>query len=205
MGVHPIVIQKISILMAFTYGLVSFFTPCMFPLIPILLPISYSRGFGGVVNFSLGFVVTYAILGIVPIRIQSPAALKYAISIVLIIMGILYIMEKNLKSGKILKFILEKETSLPSVVLGIGIGWIWMACATPILGGIISLLSLSESYKRGVLLMVTYSLGILIPFLALGKFLSEILENLSERKKKTIRIIGGTLIILSAVWIMKAL
>ncbi len=204
MEVHPIVIQNTSVLLAFLYGLITFFTPCMFPLIPILLPISYSRGFRGIVSFSLGFVLTYAILGVIPIHMKSPT-LKYVIALVLIAMGILHISGKSLKSGKILKFILEREEVFPPVLLGIGIGWIWMACATPILGSIISLLSFSESYARGVFLMVTYSIGILLPFLVFGKVLSSILDGLSEGKKRIIRVLGGILVILSAVWVIKAL
>ncbi len=204
MDIHPIIVQNVSTLTAFIYGLLAFFTPCMFPLIPILLPISYSRGFRGVVGFSFGFVATYTALGIIPLRIQSPI-LKYVVSVVLIIMGVLYISEKSLKSGKILKFILEKETVLPSTILGAGIGWIWMACATPILGSIISLISMSQSYKEGIFLMMIYSLGILIPFLGFGKLLSGFLERLSEKRRKMIRVLGGMLVILSALWIMKAL
>ncbi len=204
MGVHPIVVEHISVFMAFVYGLISFFTPCMFPLIPILLPIAFSKGFRGVVSFSLGFVITYAALGIIPLRFHSPL-FKYSISIVLIAMGILHITGKSLKNGKILKFVLEKEEILPPAVLGIGIGWIWMICATPILGSIISLLSFSDSYKEGISLMVIYSLGILMPFLGFGKVLSEILEKLSEKSKRAIRILGGAAVISSALWIMKAL
>ena len=204
MDIHPIVVQNVSILMAFVYGLISFFTPCIFPLIPILLPISYSNGFKGIVGFSLGFVITYAALGVFPIRAHS-SFLKYLIAIVLMTMGILHILGKNLKSGKILKFVLEKEKVLPPVALGAGIGWIWMACATPILGSIISLLSISESYGEGVLLMVAYSLGILVPFLGFGKFLSDALEKLDEKKRKLIRILGGITVISSAFWIAKAL
>ena len=204
MEVHPIVVQNVSVLMALVYGLISFFTPCMFPLIPILLPISYSRGFKGTIGFSLGFVITYAALGTIPLRVHSPQ-LKYPIAILLVLMGIFHITGKSLKSGKILKFVLEKEEILPPVVLGIGIGWIWMACATPVLGGIISLLSLSESYVKGILLMIVYSLGILVPFLVLGKFLSDTLENLSEGKRKVVRMLGGVLVISSALWIVKAL
>ena len=205
MKIDPIVVQNVSVLMAFVYGMVTFFTPCMFPLIPILLPLSYSKGFKGVVWFSIGFVATYAILGILPIHHVRPRILKYFITASLITAGTLHISGKNIKSGRILKFILNREDDLPSIIFGIGVGYIWMACATPVLGGIISLLSFSKSYLRGILLMIVYSIGILIPFLTIGKFFCETLENLNEKKKKLVRIIGGMLIISTAIWIVKAL
>lgn len=200
--VGPLQIQDVSPVVAFLHGILSFFTPCMFPLIPLLLPFALSRGWKGTFGFSLGFVLTFAILGIIPqsLRAFIPAGfLSKLAGIFVIVMGILFAAGVSGRSGKILKTLVESGERIPPAAAGVLVGFVWMACSTPILASILAMIALEESRLRGILCMILYSLGILIPFAVFGKFLSEFLENLSEGWKRIIRIAGGALIVMLGI------
>ena len=196
-------VVKVNAWMAFVHGLLSFFTPCMFPLIPILLPVATSGGKSGVFGFSIGFVSTFAALGILPPFVKYAASqdvLRPSVSIFVITMGVLHTFGIGGKSGWILKRVVDGK--LPSVLLGVGMGWIWMMCSTPVLASILSLLSLSESFEKGVISMLFYSAGILIPFLVFGNLISGFLENLNDSWKRTLRIAGGLILIAFGLYLL---
>ena len=196
-------VVKVNVWIAFVHGLLSFFTPCMFPLIPILLPVAMSGRKLGVLGFSAGFVSTFAVLGILPpfVKYAVPQdVLKPVVSVFMMAMGVLYTLGISGKSGWILKRVVDGR--LPSILLGVGIGWIWMMCSTPVLASILSLLSLSESFTKGVLCMIFYSAGILIPFLVFGNLVSDLLERMGEKWKKAFRIAGGIVLIAFGLYVL---
>jgi cytochrome c-type biogenesis protein len=170
---------------AFLGGLLSFLSPCVLPLVPSYL--GFVTGFTveemgsrrrlALVHaalFVLGFSLVFVALG------ASATALGTALRVykewlqrlggVLIILFGLYCLGV-LRLGFLARerrYHLEQKPVglLGSVLVGMAFGAGWSPCIGPILGGILSLAATEADLGRGLLLLVAYSAGLAVPFLA---------------------------------------
>ena len=62
-----------------------------------------------------------------------------------------------------------------SLLVGIGFGFGWSPCIGPILGSVLALASLETTLMKGVLLLVIYSIGLAIPFILSGIYITKFL------------------------------
>lgn len=171
--------------LAFTAGLLSFLSPCVLPLIPSYITFVTGMSLDDVPRarrtalvhsllFILGFTLIFLALGATA-TVLGRALLVYRdwitrIGGLLIIIFGLYM----LGVFNIAAFSRERRVHLAdkpvgylgSVLVGIAFGAGWTPCIGPILGSILIYTSSSASLERGLLLLLTYSLGLAIPFVA---------------------------------------
>jgi cytochrome c-type biogenesis protein len=176
--------MEAKIPLAFVAGLVSFATPCVLPLVPGYLSAVSGRevGAGGrrVVLASLpflaGFTVVFVVLG---------AAAGAAGSLVgenrrllLEVAGLLVVVLGFAFMG-LLPFPFLERLAAPGLVegarsrgstalLGAAFGVCAAPCIGPVLGSILALASESQTAAEGTLLLLVYSGGLAVPFLAVG-------------------------------------
>ena len=62
-----------------------------------------------------------------------------------------------------------------SLLVGIGFGFGWSPCIGPILGSVLALASLETTLMKGVSLLVVYSIGLAIPFILSGIYITKFL------------------------------
>jgi len=180
---------KPSIYIAFTAGVLSFFSPCVFPLIPsyiiyitgITLKDFSESGDRGrvrketVVNsllFIFGFSLVFVSLGaaaslIGQLLFQYRDVIRIVGGVIIIIFG-LYI------TGAFrLSFLdLERRFHLKvkpagyfgSFLVGITFAAAWIPCIGPILGSILILAGTTRTLHSGISLLIFYSLGLGLPF-----------------------------------------
>jgi cytochrome c-type biogenesis protein len=93
---------------------------------------------------------------------------------------------------------------LGSALIGISFGSTWTPCIGPILGAILALAGASQGIGQGVVLLMTYSIGLAIPFiltsLAVGHFMS-----FFQKFKKTFHVIylsGGIFLVLIGILVI---
>ena len=194
-SVKPIVVVDVGILTAFLHGLLSFFTPCMLPLIPFLVSLTGSKkGFWNLLMFVSGFSATFTFMGLFSAELGSfvPSNVLRIISgTIVLVFGFLFALDVSIfKVGKILKFVLERGESFPSIFLGMSLGLVWIPCSTPILASILAIAAQTSEKSRGALLLFVYSLGILLPFLTVGGILDKWLSP-SGKWRIFIRTVGG--------------
>jgi cytochrome c-type biogenesis protein len=180
----------LAVPVALVAGLVSFFSPCVIPLVPAYL--SYATGLSGadlaeegvsqrrrgrlflgsllfVLGFSTVFVLIGAFTGAVGSwLIEYRRELSVVLGVVSIVLGLVFMGMVPL---------LQREWrvhAVPSVglaaapVLGFLFGLGWTPCISPTLG-VIATLSLSEgTVARGALLSACYAFGVGLPFLLAG-------------------------------------
>ncbi|WP_026939597.1 cytochrome c biogenesis CcdA family protein [Hippea alviniae] len=173
---------------AFIGGLTSFFSPCIFPLIPVYISfvtgysleelknskdISPLNIFVRTTAFILGFSIIFISMGIVSSSVGTFlltnkilfARISGAIVILfgLQLAGILNIgfMSKTKKFTTCF----HSASILSSFVFGIIFAFGWSPCVGPILSSILILAADTASVKQGSLLLLLYSLGIGLPFL----------------------------------------
>ena len=182
--------ESISIIVAFSAGLLSFLSPCVLPLVPVYLaslagPEIFDAKTAGiripvflhslcfVAGFSLLFITMGAIAGLTGFAINPSLSLLNKISGSLLIAFGLFILVALkvpwLNYEKRLNPSLGHATGyLRSFFIGAAFSLAWTACVGPILGGILALALSSATAWRGAYLLAFYSLGLGLPFLIIG-------------------------------------
>ncbi len=206
-----------TIAIAFFAGLVSFFAPCVIPLVPAFL--GYLAGtrveeasrwalFGHSFLFVLGFGTVFAVLGVLLNTVLSNVAYTAQVwvgriaGIIIILFG-LYLVgllklnflqaEHKLKAPKF------RNRAVTSFVFGAAFAAGWTPCVGAVLGSILALAAAmpGESFA----LLVAYSLGLGIPFLITGLFAKEMLGWLQRDSRwlKYFNVVIGVVIIVLGI------
>ena len=202
---EPLTVAKVDIWVAFLHGLISFFSPCILPIIPFFVSVIFSKkGFFNLVMFLVGFSTVFIVSGFFSSEIGgiliSPLSKKITGTLI-IIMGVLMLMDINIfKLGKITKFSIERGYSLPSFILGALIGISWVPCSTPVLASILIIASYKKSLYS-ILLLFFYSLGMSLPLLIFGKLIDKWYDNSEKLKKvfKMAKALGAVFIIIIGI------
>ena len=209
-------------LIAFGAGLISFLSPCVLPLIPGY--ISYISGqslqeilnkkevnFFPLIIFCLGFSTVFVLLGasasfLGQTLLKNSEILRTIAGIVIIIfslqlIGIINIPYLNFEKRFDAK---ESRNILFPYVIGVAFGFGWTPCIGPILGSILALASIEETLSRAVILLISYSLGLAIPFVLSGYLIQRFLL-FSKNFRKNINLIskiGGIILLVTGILIL---
>jgi len=217
---------NISLLVAFSAGLLSFLSPCVLPLVPVYLAslvgpdmfvseVQKRRTFifFHSLSFVIGFTAVFIIMGVgaglAGFAIGSHLAVIRQIAGGLLIFFGLFM----LGSLKIPWLNYEKRLSLSrgtttgylrSLLIGATFSLAWTPCVGPILGGILALAWGSETAWHGAYLLAIYSLGLGIPFLVIGAAFGSVAPLLKRiyRYSTAIYIFGGALLIAVGILIL---
>jgi cytochrome c-type biogenesis protein len=181
-------VQQISLLAAFTAGLLSFISPCVLPLVPSY--ISYITGLSVeqladaserhrqrkpiVVNsliFIAGFSSVFIAFGasaslIGQLLITYQDYLRKIGGLLIIVFGLYLLGVLNLgflTSEKRLHFRNRPAGYLGSFLIGVTFAAGWTPCVGPVLGTILLYASTTDSLAAGVMLLASYSLGLGVP------------------------------------------
>ena len=212
----------IEFFIAFGAGLISFLSPCVLPLIPGY--ISYISGQSlqnileskkinlfSLILFCLGFSSVFVILGasasfLGNILLQNSEFLRIIAGIIIIVFSLQLIGILNIPYLNFEKRIDAKESKniLFPYVIGVAFGFGWTPCIGPILGSILALASIEETLSRAVILLISYSLGLAIPFVLSGYLIQRFLL-FSKNFKKNINLIskiGGITLLVTGILIL---
>jgi cytochrome c-type biogenesis protein len=194
-------------------GLVSFFSPCVIPLVPGYLSYasgmsegnSRSRVFLGSILFVSGFTflfVSYgALFGGLGSKIaENSRQISSVLGLMIILLGVVFLFnEKLYRSFKPTLKMRSGLVSAPFLGFAFGIGW--TPCIGPTLGAVQVLAIQSATAQRGAILSAAYCIGLGLPFILVGLFLDKTksLRSFVASKGNTITKIGGLLLILIGI------
>ena len=215
----------ISGVTVFLQGLLSFFSPCVLPLVPLYIGylaggaktvdedgvIHYRRS-KVIVNtlfFVLGVSFAFFLLGFgftaVGKFFSGNRVLFARIGGVLVILfGVLQLFGSNVFTREHrLPFRLSRFSMNPAValILGFTFSFAWTPCVGPALTSVLLMAGSSQTSLKGFLLIGVYTLGFILPFLAAGIFTAQLL-GFFRKHMKVVRYtvkIGGVLLILMGV------
>ena len=215
--------SSVSLAMVFIEGLVSFFSPCVIPLIPLYM--SYLAGGAKVKKedgsevyekktvmlhtlfFVLGISAAFFILGLGfsslgSVFRESRDIMAKVGGVLIIILGLNQIglfkikfLNKQVKMSN--KTSGKKMNPLVAFIMGFGFSFAWTPCVGPALASVLILASNASSILEGNLLVLVYALGFLIPFVVLGIFTGQTL-NFIKKNPKIMNIIvkvGGVILV----------
>ncbi|WP_352419217.1 cytochrome c biogenesis protein/redoxin [Proteiniborus sp.] len=219
--------NSISFILVFLEGFLSFFSPCIIPLIPIYMgylagntddigedgSISYNRKkvFFHTIFFVLGISSAFFILGMSFTAIgsffQSNQLLFTRLAgILIIVLGLfqLGVFElKFLNRDRRFNYRLSKKKTNPLIafIMGFTFSFAWTPCVGPALSSVLILASSASSSLTGNLLVLLYAIGFIIPFMILGLFTTQALNFLDKHQKLlkyTVKV-GGVILIIMGV------
>ncbi|NLJ57309.1 MAG: hypothetical protein GX339_00510 [Tissierellia bacterium] len=218
---------NVSSVLVFIEGFLSFFSPCVLPLIPVYM--GYLAGNGKIVSsdgtityerkkvlfntffFVLGVSSVFFLLGLSFSALgmffnKNRVLFSQIGGIIIIIMGLVQLNIINFSFLKMEKrFYLDisnaKMNPILAYIMGFTFSFAWTPCVGPALSSVLILASNAASTFAGSLLVSLYALGFIIPFILLGLFTTEALNFFREKRnlvKYTIKA-GGIILIIIGV------
>lgn len=203
-------------------GLVSFFSPCVLPLVPGYL--SYVTGVTGtdlgearrgrmvagaslfVLGFTAVFVSTGALFGYFGQTLQEhQGTLSKVLGVLMILMGVFYMGLMPWLTQREFRFHRKPAAGLVGApLLGALFGIGWTPCIGPTLASVNSLAFDQASAGRGAVLTVAYCIGLGVPFVLAAVAFRRALGAFGWVKRHYVWVmrIGGTMMILTGVLLL---
>lgn len=221
--------QTINFGIAFFAGMLTFVAPCVLPILPAY--IGYISGVGlrerehasGIIkskvflnslSFVLGFLIVFVVLGIT--ATSAGRFLAVYQRPIQIVGGLLFILLGLQLAGifrlatfsKTHQFKLDQHLTnyqyFNSFLVGLVFGFGWTPCIGPVLAVILFWASQSSTFWQGFFLLLSFGLGLGIPFLILSLFTESIMKRLRKMQKvfEYAQIIAGIMVIIVGVLLL---
>jgi cytochrome c-type biogenesis protein len=201
-------------LIAFLEGVITFISPCLLPLLPVYISYfaqgreskkTFRNALGFVIGFSIIFILMGAFFGTIGIFIKKHIDFINVITgLIVVILGLNF--TGIIKIGFLNRIykknnVNEKKTFLSSLIFGMIFSVGWTPCVGAFLGSALMLASESGSMLRGVIMLLSYSIGLGIPFLLSAILIEKLKKTFDFIKKnyKVINIISGIFLIITGV------
>lgn len=165
-------------------GVLSILSPCVLPLVPILVGSALNTHRYGPYALALGLAISFTAVGVFIATLGAAIGLDQEVfriiaALLLITFGIV-LLSSALQakfasltagvggSGQSLLNHVSTESLSGQFVLGLLLGIVWSPCVGPILGATITLASQGQSLGHVTLVMAIFGLGAGIPLILLG-------------------------------------
>jgi cytochrome c-type biogenesis protein len=204
--------------LAFAAGVVSFASPCVFPLVPGYVsfvaggePRGDRRVVGPVLLFIAGFAAVFTALGAftgtVTRLLRSPVGVRIS-GAVIVAFGIVMLLYA-VRVGSPALFterrpLLRRVKPGPAWAfpLGVAFGAGWTPCIGPVLAGVLSIAAAQGGSARGALLLLVYSAGLGVPFLFVGLGIRRLLGALTFVRRNYHWVAGASGVVMVAIGVL---
>ena len=207
-------------LAAFGGGMLSFISPCVLPLVPGYLSLMSGVGTAqlavatktdtrklvrSTLLFVAGFTVVFTAFGAGASALGQ--ALREEKILLTRISGVVVIVMGLLLAGLVAPAVLERERrfqvspsrlgSWAPPVMGMAFAFGCTPCIGPVLATVLSTAATSNTLERGVVLLLAYSLGLGVPFVASGVAFSRLtgVFAFARRHARMINLVAGSLLV----------
>lgn len=204
-------------------GLVSFFSPCVVPLVPGYL--AYASGLGaadvlagnrrrrlvaGAALFVLGMSVVYVIIGAIVgsvgvVLLEYRTEINRVLGVVVIILGLIFMGLPNFGQRTFRAGWRPRVGVAAAPLLGGVFALGWTPCMGPTLGAVLALAWNESTAARGALLTFIFTIGLGLPFigaaLAYGT-MSRLIAGVRRHQLTIMRVGGGLMIIVGILMVV---
>lgn len=192
-------------------GLASIASPCVLPVLPIVMAGQPGEHKLRPLAIVAGLMATFVLMGILsslfgsvvgPLLVQ----LEKPVAVLIGIIGILVLADinpfKRLQVGVSTK---RGKGLVSGVVLGASLGLVWIPCVGPFLSAILAMVASKANLLQATVLLLFYGLGFALPMLAAGYASHWFRERSSvlRARPKLVRIASGLLLVGLSAYILK--
>lgn len=186
-----------GIALAFIAGVLSVLSPCVLPILPIVLGAAASKHRLGPVALAAGLSVSFVTVGLFLAAVGyaiglSGEVLRYFAATLIIALGIVLLLPPlqarlALASGPIATWTDQRFGASPgnglSGQFGIGVllGAVWSPCVGPTLGAASLLAAQGRDLLQVAITMFTFGVGAALPLLILGMASREVMQRWRQR------------------------
>jgi cytochrome c-type biogenesis protein len=206
-------ISIITIFMAIGAGLASVLSPCVLPVIPIIMAGAEREDRLRPLIVVTGLAAAFMTMGAISslfgaLLIGKTRTIEIAGSAIIVIMGVMVMFDVSIfkKMYRLSNIRVKGEGRLGGLILGLSLGVIWVPCVGPFLSSTLAMVGTSGQLFTGIVLLGFYSIGLAIPMLIVG-YSSQLLQNKIKgllRHDTMLRYItGGTLVVFGLYSIIK--
>ncbi len=209
----PLDLSLTSLVMAMMAGLASIASPCVLPVVPIIVAGTEQdhkwRPLLIVAGLSVSFMLMGAITSIFGGAIAGAMPLLEKIAGgIIILFGILMLLDVNLFKHVTLfnRVQANSQGRWSGLIMGLTLGLVWIPCVGPMLSGVLALVATEGKLSSGLILLACYSLGFSIPMLLAGYASQTVRQRIKmvNSHPLAIRLISGGLLIGFGIYILKA-
>ena len=221
-------IESVSYPAALLAGVLSFFSPCILPLIPAYF--SFISGYSleeltaaktaalrnrvifTTILFILGFSTVFILLGasaslLGGLMSRYKDYVRIVGGAVIILLGLHFTGIIRIGRLDVEKKILLREKPLHffgTFLIGMAFGAGWSPCIGPLLGSILIMAGNQETIGQGMILLGVYSLGLAVPFMVLSIFINFLLLVIAKMKRavKILHPAAGILLIIMGLFLV---
>jgi len=207
--------------LAFLAGMVGILSPCVWPLVPVVMGSASTAGRLGPPSLALGLSLAFAVAGtLLSFALVStgtdPELFRYLSAVLLILVALPLLHEPSAewlavrlsRLGSLMPAGSTHGMSGPLGQFGIGflLGLVWLPCVGPTLGAAIALASMGQQLPLAFLVMMSFGLGTALVLLlaallsanALRSFRPQTLQSAKRGKQ----VLGWTLLLLGVLVLM---
>lgn len=195
-------------------GLASIASPCVLPMVPIIVTGTDDDHKYRPVLIVAGLSFSFMIMGVLTSLFAGAVAglmpmVEKGAGVVVILFGLSMLFGVNVfkkftffyKAQQV-----ESKGKWSGLILGMTLGLVWIPCVGPMLSGVLALVATQGELVSGLILLAFYSLGFSIPMLLAGYASQSIRHKIRavNAHPMAIRLISGLLLIVFGYYILTA-
>lgn len=191
--------------LAFGAGLLSVLSPCVLPVLPIVVTGGADDHRSRPLLIVIGLAITFILMGIASALFGGLIAgvmpqIERAAGVLIALFGLLIL--SGINPFKRLGFL--STLNIPvgdgrwsGLLLGMTLGLIWIPCVGPVLSGILTQVAGRADLAYGVTLLAIYAAGFAVPMLAVGYLSHGARQRLRavQKHQLAVRLISGALLL----------
>ena len=208
----------LNLVFAFAAGSLSILSPCVLPLVPVVLGTAASKGRYGPLLLAAGLVLSFVIIGMFVSLVGFSIGLdgkffRLISAVMLISIGLLLAVpflqrQFAIASGPVGNWAQEKfggsETG-GQFGIGLLLGAVWSPCVGPTLGAASLLAAQGQNLGQVAITMICFGLGVAVPLVIIGMMSRELLMRWRGRmlsSGSTVKSVLGVLFVFTGVMIV---
>lgn len=202
-------VSIVTIVMAIGAGLASVLSPCVLPVIPIIMAGAERsdrlRPLIIVTGLSISFMAMGAISSLFgALLIGKTRYIEIAGAVVIVLMGLMVMFDMSIfkRFYQLSNIRVKGEGRVGAMILGMSLGIIWVPCVGPFLSSTLTMVATSGQLVTGIILLAFYSVGLALPMLIVG-YSSQLLQNKIKgmlRHESILRYVTGGILVLFGLY-----